>query len=391
MEATVKVSKVVAEVKAVLNAELSIKDKKTALSKISLAGRPGCGDAELMIKNYNYQIRTKKEKLKANFPKGKQKARFSYRFDNYLMTLGKSSIVQMAITNAKQKMGLSTASDVKREKANEFRALVLNEIKAVADFEATGLPLRFMGKQQTIETVQNNKSVDAYKATPMYAQVGNTYFVVRHDETEDWDKYSKSWHNAHGPYREITDRYVTAYQNGSILTSIHLNSFAGNFLFNAIVEALKVQKVKVAKELKAVQLVEYFGVKPLKSINNVALYERTLAGETVDYCAVANGVTFHALTIDAAISGLREKLEKAAKVETERIDRENTVLNYAYVHEKYGFCESGTRSFCELNGLDFDGEYTLRQVREALVKNREANCSRYKAELKQIGIILNCK
>lgn len=61
------------------------------------------------------------------------------------------------------------------------------------------------------------------------------------------------------------------------------------------------------------------------------------------------------------------------------------------VNKKFGFCMAGIRSFCEVNGIDPKASYTLKDLRNIVVNNRNINCGVYESYLKRLGISLNCK
>lgn len=427
---------VITEVHDIIISALSIREKIAALESVYTDRRPGKAEAESLIREYLQRICDRKNELiQKHSPrvKGFFKRGTGYAYDSFLEQhtihiVNRFEVGILRRTRHEYTQTSPAASAFRASKSEKFSrycesivpsqywlsamkilgifpekvaaedraAYRLNLLKVVGEIAAfeteTGLSYTsFFGNQVNVLQCQYNGSVDAYRAKSMYCKAGGCIFVVRHDETEDWDKYSKGWHNQHGPYREITARYIQVFRGGAEVAKIQLEGFRGQYLVNAISQFLSMAPIKVARSLKAVQLNPLFGVAALHTIGNCTLYRRTFGGETVDYCAVANGTTFHANTTSAALQGLRTKLEKMAAAETARLEAEGKVLTADYCHKTYGFCETGIQEFCCLNGLDFSGTYTVREIRAAVLPNRAENCQRFAQELRTIGITLNCK
>lgn len=220
----------------------------------------------------------------------------------------------------------------------------------------------------------------------------NTIARITWSEESDWNAYSKSYGRPKNTYSDRAVKFIT-FDHKSATKEIKvfpLDTFAGQFMERALADFFNVGKVKVSKELKPIQLNPIFSVQFIRSIGGVSVYSRSIGSILWDYCVVANGVNFHAATIEKAINGLREKAEKASKAEAQRIEEEGRFLNYNIARKDYGFCDTGIRNFCNLNGLEIDSQYTIREIRKAVVSHRSENCARFSSELKTIGIALNC-
>lgn len=423
---------VITEVKEIIESTISIREKIAALQNITTNRRPGKEEAESLIRQYLQKICDKRNALVKkhsaaipgftktgkgydyDFSKSVRTAWLPsrhevgiYKFNNSGRMFSAAAIVAETKGEkfARHCKGLVPAhvfvatmrflgwpEKVATEQRGQYRSDLIRVSGDIATFvQETGLHADFWGKKADVLTVQENGAVNAYKSAVMYTQAADCCFVIRQDEETSWDKYSKAWHNQHGPAREITARYIQVFRGGVEVSRIQLGGFRGQYLVNAIAEYLRLAPVKVSRSLKPVQLNPLFGVEALHTIGNVTLCRRTFGGETVDYCAVANGTTFHATTTSAALSGLRTKLEKLAAAETARLEAESKVLTADYCHQTYGFCETGIASFCELNGLEYGGAYTIREIRAAVLPKRAENCQTYGAELRTIGITLNCK
>ena len=97
---------------------------------------------------------------------------------------------------------------------------------------------------------------------------------------------------------------------------------------------------------------------------------------------------------EAAVRLAKRRDKQAAAARQAQADlaegRDSTVLSVALVQRVFGFCLPGIRSFCEANGLELAGKYTLRELRAVVVQRRELNCRSYAPYLRKLGLILNC-
>lgn len=332
--------------------------------------------------------------LKRKNPQYYESASANWAVENHSKTRFQKHIESLSPRYSSVVKHLGSVPDcVPASKRAEYRLAFLAKEVEMRAFEAeVGLPYGFaFGKQADILTCQSNGSVDVYRAKVSYCKASGHYFIVRHDETEDWEKYSKSWHNQHGAYREVTKRYIQVLKGGQEVAQIEIESFRGGYLVNAIAQYLGIEKVKIQRSLKPVQMGDFFEVEKIRSLGGVSLYRRVFGGELVDFCATGKGENFHADTLSGAIAGLRGKIEKAAAAEAQRVEKENTVLTAQHCIETYGFCAAGIQEFCDLNELDFNVSYTVRQIREKALERKRENCAKFSSDLKKIGVILNCK
>lgn len=206
---------------------------------------------------------------------------------------------------------------------------------------------------------------------------------VHEDISENWKFYSKAWHRAHGPKRTVERRWVRLTTPAGQRHELDIPAFRGNYLLTALAQLLGLKKVRVSRGLAPAQLFTFAQVELQHRRGEVAVYARTFAGTRLDYVIVALGKTYHAETVAAAVAGWKNK-------ECRRQARQSEVLTYELVREQYGFCHEGIADFCELNGLDIEAAYTRQQVRNAALPQRAANCRRFAAELRTVGITLSC-
>lgn len=211
--------------------------------------------------------------------------------------------------------------------------------------------------------------------------------TITWSENHDWDYYSRSYKY---PKSSYSDRAVIFKSVGKLgreeeIFRFDLNSFSGNFMEKVIAEFQGIEKEKCNKELKPVQLADYFRVWETNKINGYRLFQRYIGVVLWDYAILdtKTGTTYHACKKEDLVSGLRAKLQAKIDHETEEITKDTGY--------RLGFCETGMRQFCSDNNVDFEGVYTRQELRNIVIANRSINCKKYRTELSKIGIILNCK
>lgn len=171
-----------------------------------------------------------------------------------------------------------------------------------------------------------------------------------------------------------------------VVRTVWIDGFRGHWLIRAIAELYNLPKVRVPRALKPVQIGDYFALEQVRSVAGVQIYRRTLAGETVDYCAVAGATTYHAATPREAIAGLRHKLQQARAMEARRVARDGEVLTAQHGF-RLGFCQAGIRAFCDANDLDFGSTYTRGELRERVALRKHHNHRHWRSELAQMGLL----
>lgn len=204
-------------------------------------------------------------------------------------------------------------------------------------------------------------------------------------EDHDWEFYSKRYGYPKSTYSDRCVIFKTIGKLG-VTTDVFtypLESFSGNFVERAIAAFYKVGKVKVEKELKPVQLADFFALHELHKVNGYRLFERRIGEMVWDYAILdpKTHTTYHSNSQEQLIPGLRAKIEAKSEVETAVITK---ATGFAL-----GFCETGMRSFCADNNIDFDGSYPRKDLRNIVVANREINLRKYRKELSKIGIKLS--
>lgn len=209
-------------------------------------------------------------------------------------------------------------------------------------------------------------------------------FTFTQLEDIEWNnhKYSKAWHRQYGGVKEVSNRrIVITKQDGRAkggfkqVSVVLFDAWRGNILVQAIDQS-GVFKFPETKVPLSVRLNKWYDAKITRTVGHVRIYERTLLGEFVDYCAVLNGVTFHAPTIREAVKGLNRKIKAAAK-------RRNQPITYKLCKE-LGFCDAGIKEFCAEFNLDIKESYSPSEI-EALVKAEPAKAAPFENELRTVA------
>lgn len=209
-------------------------------------------------------------------------------------------------------------------------------------------------------------------------------FVFTQLEHVEWNnhKYSKAWHRQYGGVREVSDRRVVITKQDrrakggfKQLAVVPFETWRGNILVHAIEQSGLFQLPQTKASL-SVRLNKWYGAKLVRTIGHIKIYERTLLYAHVDYCAVLNGVTFHAETIRESIKGLHGKIKAAAKLK-------NQPISYKLCKE-LGFCDAGIKQFCNEFGLDIKESYSPAEI-EALVKADTAKAAPFEHELRTVA------
>lgn len=212
--------------------------------------------------------------------------------------------------------------------------------------------------------------------------------VFTQSESVEWNnhKYSKAWHRQFGGVKEVSNRQITiekldgrAKNGKKQLAVVPFESWRGNVLLAAI----KQSGLFIAPTSKApmsIRLDKFYGAEAVRAIGHIQIYARTLLGETVDFCAVLNGVTFHAETERLAVHGVHQKIKAATKKRDEPI-------SYKLCKE-LGFCDEGIKQFCEVFNLDVQGTYSPKTIEE-LVKTDTSKAAPFEAELRTMARAVN--
>jgi hypothetical protein len=373
---TNKLTAVENEVLTIINDKTTSRAAKLqALNNVKLDGRPGKKDAETLIEDY-----TKKfdKYLQGRYIKSSKYIKglsvaYSYFYQKTTprgieIPLQKSSWAINFQKHFKYFQWLSVFNLPAPDKTSKTWFTYKQADKILSDFCVnTGLsPLQY-GKTETILSFENSrKNHTTFKGYTI---------TTSEDIDKDWDYYAKSYHY---PKVTVSNRTIRLYTVEKCI-DISIEAYRGSWLINALVKQFNIQPVKCPAALKPIQLNKYFGLNLIRKFGNAEIYERTLDGEHLDFCALHNGTTFHAETIKDAIAGCRNKQHAAAKFETEIINKQTGY--------DLGFCDPGMNQFCNDNNLDIEANYQRKELIKIVSANRSIN-KKYANELKQLGINL---
>ena len=151
----------------------------------------------------------------------------------------------------------------------------------------------------------------------------------------------------------------------------------GNWLLKIVADLLQITPER-QRGLSHIQLDPHYRITLSRHIAGIEIWERTLAGEVVDYCAVRGKDTYHAAAPREAVHGLAQKLA-APGTRREKID-----MDYALA---LGYCRTGVDQFCEDYGLDAEATYTRADI-QALIVAGNGRAEKYHRELAKAGFTI---
>lgn len=256
----------------------------------------------------------------------------------------------------------------------------------------------YRGEGTALDQVDSRTSASYPYSRPKFALADGIVGHVEFEVTDDWNYYSikygrpKTTVDGRGVKFTYPQAQVTRGADGGIKVELKrawhsLDRFAGNWFLDIL--AIQFGKTRIEKNLRRVQLHECFSLRLERKIAGVEIYSRIVANTVYDFCAVAGKETFHAANAKEAIAGLREKRESRVRFDSETLRAifRNGKCDVAGAT----FCSAGVRSFCADNQIDENAAMSRSELRNVVLKNRALNCEKYVAELRQIGINVNCK
>jgi len=195
----------------------------------------------------------------------------------------------------------------------------------------------------------------------LHRSVTRTAYIMR----EGWDDLSTAGLLRNTDFDKVCERKINYKARG-------------NWIQNIIIELLSIIPER-QRGLSHIQLDPHYRVKRIRKITGIEIWSRALAGEVVDYCAVADKDTFHAATPRAAIHGL------ASKLATPGSRREILSMDYAL---SLGFCRSGVEQFCEDYELNPDSAYPRSEIQAIVSRGSNGKAKKYEKELTKAGITI---
>lgn len=210
--------------------------------------------------------------------------------------------------------------------------------------------------------------------------LGSWTVEALYDATRNYNKYSKGWHRAHGPYRTADNRRVvfTRPWGKHIRTrTVYLDSWAGDYLARAVL-ALGLG-TKGSKVPLKIRLNKAYGARLLEEEDGYKIYSRTLLGAHVDYVLVSpSGGTYHSVDKEYLRTGLMNKV-----VQSRSTTKQSGPVSYQSCRA-LGFCGAGIKTFCRDFGISSNGKYSMSDLRKA-VHNNLAEAQAYGSELQTLA------
>lgn len=254
------------------------------------------------------------------------------------------------------------------------RKLDLAMKKAQADYKklekASKLPPRYLYNEVSLAELQNDHKNHTYA-------IFKKHYYVTIDTTLHYD--DSNVHHGLGKLTH-TDRVLRIRdKDGQRLYKV-LKTYSGNFVLNAIEKHFrrKIKKMKVADELKPVQLNPKMEILELSPKRGFRRFQRLFAYNHYDYCVFKDGTTYHGSSIEMCEIGWKKK---------KRLSKAGAKIINMKTCTRLGFCSDGVRSFCDSNGLDSHESYTIEELKKIVKKNLSYNRMYFGHELKQIGFL----
>lgn len=239
----------------------------------------------------------------------------------------------------------------------------------------TGLSENFMGGEVDFITLKNQRAFFSY------CRLGNL-FLGLHNGGE-W--YERKYH--------LVITRVEKEKEPEVLFDSRITTFHKTWLEKSIAESDPCfTKPVVDPSLKDVQGVSYYGMEFIENTDGFNVYRNTFYGITVGYCVKKDGLTCHADTVNHAMNGWEQKVncEKQAEEapQPSASEFEDRMVTACLLHKKYGFCELGMTAFANDYGLDYDGRYTIGELRQIVtLQGRKPSVNQYHRELRRINVI----
>ncbi|MGL5398138.1 MAG: hypothetical protein ACRDBQ_23170 [Shewanella sp.] len=220
------------------------------------------------------------------------------------------------------------------------------------------------------------------KITKAVTQIGAWEVTTSQDIDADRNCYSKKWHRTYGAKYTVLSRSITfkrKHGKGFVTKTLALNSWAGNYIENAMVELGLTPKTSVPL---SVRLHKAYDAKLIKTLRGHRIYQRTLLGQAVDYVIVAPmGTTYHSDQYSNLVRGLY------AKIRASKIKMSGDMVDWKAC-KALGFCDTGIKEFCLTFGLDHKKSYPVRQI-EQLVRSNTRRASPFMSELVMLAKAYN--
>lgn len=239
-------------------------------------------------------------------------------------------------------------------------------------------------KLSAIKAALNIQNHNYGRVTDASVVVGCWEIKTKQNIDEDRTFYSKKWHRTYGAKFTVSDRAINfrrKHGRGFIVKTVSLNSWAGNYIENAIVAAgLAPKKTDIPL---AVRLHKAFDAVLIKTMRGHKIYQRTLLGQPVGYVIVAPmGTTYHSDNYNELIRGLYKKIRAASatKIAGDMVDWSAC--------KALNFCSAGIAAFCETFGLDPKKSYSLGHIEKVIRANLSA-AAPFRAELLTLAAAYN--
>lgn len=230
---------------------------------------------------------------------------------------------------------------------------------AASGYIMLGWNRQFMEQETFLNNLQTNQS-------------SNTFAVV--------DDYRILVDNL----RAVVHFYKGRGEWGGLVRSVPIENWSGDWLIRTIGRFFLLNyQLSDDKVIASVQRNEYLTVHLEHRIAGAVLYKRALKNEFWDYCVSYRGELGFGLTVRAAITDLRGKLDTRTNVEKVEITLK--------LGSSGRFAQQQLDAFWVANGLLPGSRHTRQHLRQAVLRQRKMNCSQFRNQLAYFDIRINCK
>ena len=262
--------------------------------------------------------------------------------------------------NGKRESYLCSRTRGRQERFCESHPLVLTSPPPATERDCTA-GRQIVGLAELVSRVRNE------------CAIVDGWYVTCREEAHYEERYSNSYRAKFGDTRVVDTRTVCIRRQSAAGTletrDVAVNAWRGNYLLDALVTA---GVLGADTALLSIRLHRAYSARLLRSRRALEIWERTLAGEHVDFCARRRNITFHAATEREAVAGLRRKIRA-------RIDAKDRPVTFELCRQ-LGFCVEGIHSFCLAVELDPSARYSPAEIADAVAAH-VADCGPYRAEL----------
>jgi len=234
----------------------------------------------------------------------------------------------------------------------------------------------FVAKQSiSLAAALEKKYRAAWNESKTYIALDKKYhLMITWNEEADWSAYSKSYGRPKNTYsnRRVELRWWDCSAGYWAAKTFPVDRFSPGFLEKAIAALFRIREKN--EKRPHIQLSRVYRTRLMRTMGQLRIYQRTLAGYVAGYAAVLGTTTYHASTPKRAVRGLSAKRKTSKIAKSEKINWEYGLA--------LGFCEPSLTQFCADTGLEPTQTYSRVDIAKKITKQIKKT---YCHELKTAG------